>query len=124
MNGKKISVSDSDRFENSYNSIGGKGLEKVKQNLYSRGVKNFWFYSFAYSGALVANGSFLASVIKLGTPWDAAAISLIVEEAGGKATDIKGNRRLYNEWGDGILVTNGNVHDEILSLIDHEDTRD
>ncbi len=47
--------------------------------------------------------------------WDSAAGFLIVEEAGGKVTDLKGN--YYNPYQPGIVATNGKIHDELLRWI-------
>lgn len=47
--------------------------------------------------------------------WDSAAGFLIVEEAGGKVTDIKGN--LYNPYKPGIIATNGIIHDDLLAVV-------
>mgnify|MGYP006144961269 CR=1 FL=1 len=48
-------------------------------------------------------------------PWDSAAGFLIVEEAGGKVTDLKGNA--YNPYQPGIIATNGFIHDQLLSVV-------
>ncbi|MBV9962073.1 MAG: inositol monophosphatase [Parafilimonas sp.] len=47
--------------------------------------------------------------------WDSAAGFLIVEEAGGKVTDMKGD--LYNPYQPGIIATNGIIHDELLAVV-------
>ncbi|HQV05830.1 MAG TPA: inositol monophosphatase family protein [Chitinophagaceae bacterium] len=48
-------------------------------------------------------------------PWDSAAGSLIVQEAGGKITDFKGeNFSIYQHK---VLATNGHIHDEMLGII-------
>ncbi len=47
--------------------------------------------------------------------WDSAAGFLIVEEAGGKVTDLKGE--YYNPYKHGIVATNGKIHEELLKLI-------
>lgn len=47
--------------------------------------------------------------------WDSAAGFLIVEEAGGKVTDIKGNP--YNPYKPGIIATNGIIHDDLLAVV-------
>lgn len=47
-------------------------------------------------------------------PWDVAAGALIVEEAGGRVTDLHGRPYRLNE--PGWLATNGLVHDAILAL--------
>ncbi|MBT7736604.1 inositol monophosphatase, partial [Candidatus Peregrinibacteria bacterium] len=46
-------------------------------------------------------------------PWDVAAGSLIVEEAGGKATDTYGET--LDLFGQDILATNGLVHKEVIT---------
>jgi myo-inositol-1(or 4)-monophosphatase len=40
-------------------------------------------------------------------PWDIAAASVIVPEAGGRVMDVKGNK--YTPFGETILLTNGNL---------------
>ena len=50
--------------------------------------------------------------------WDSAASYCIISEAGGKMTDMLGNDITYNNkivnHKNGILVTNGLVHEKIL----------
>ena len=46
--------------------------------------------------------------------WDLAAPSIIVEEAGGRVTDLEG-RRTYA--GGNALATNGRLHDAILERL-------
>jgi myo-inositol-1(or 4)-monophosphatase len=48
-------------------------------------------------------------------PWDSAAGFLIVEEAGGKVTNLKGDT--YSPFQPGIVATNGKIHDELLQWI-------
>ena len=51
--------------------------------------------------------------------WDSAASYCIVNEAGGKMTDMSGNDISYNNkivnHKNGILVTNGQIHEKILN---------
>jgi myo-inositol-1(or 4)-monophosphatase len=47
--------------------------------------------------------------------WDSAAGYLIVEEAGGKVTDMKGN--YYNPYQPGIVATNGIIHQQLLEVV-------
>ena len=51
-------------------------------------------------------------------PWDSAGGYLIVEEAGGKVTDFKGNK--FSPYQPHILATNGDIHDEMLAVINNE----
>jgi myo-inositol-1(or 4)-monophosphatase len=46
-------------------------------------------------------------------PWDTAAGALIVEEAGGRLSDLSGNR--FSIWGEETLASNGAIHDEMVN---------
>ena len=50
--------------------------------------------------------------------WDSAAGYLIVEEAGGKVTDFKGNK--FSHYQPHVLATNGKIHEEMLAIINNE----
>lgn len=50
--------------------------------------------------------------------WDSAAGFLIVEEAGGKVTDFKGD--YYSPHQPHIVATNGKIHDELLKWINDQ----
>ena len=51
--------------------------------------------------------------------WDTCASNCLITEAGGKMTDMKGNSLKYNtellNHENGLLVTNGIIHDEIVN---------
>ena len=72
-----------------------------------RGFGDFW------SHMLVAEGAVDIAVEPLVSPWDMAAVQIIVEAAGGKFTDLTGQRDFE---GGSALSTNGIVHDEVLDL--------
>ncbi|MBZ5670339.1 MAG: inositol monophosphatase [Acidobacteriia bacterium] len=48
-------------------------------------------------------------------PWDKAAGSLLVTEAGGRVSDIQG--RPFNLLGDDVFASNGLVHDQMLEVL-------
>ena len=73
-----------------------------------RGFGDFWGY------ALVAEGAAEAMVEVGLSAWDAAAPLLLVEEAGGRATDLEGRRAID---GGTFLVTNGQLHDLVRSRL-------
>jgi histidinol-phosphatase len=73
-----------------------------------RGFGDFWGY------ALVAEGAAEAMIEADLSPWDAAAPSLLVEEAGGRWTDIDGQRKIDSGT---FIVTNGTLHDEVLGRL-------
>jgi len=63
----------------------------------------------------VAMGVFEGFYEKGLKPWDVAAGKLIVTEAGGKISDIDGEK---HEVDSGFIVaTNGLIHEELLSIL-------
>lgn len=48
---------------------------------------------------------------------DIAAAKVIVEEAGGKVTDFFGDEQRYDESINGAIISNGEVHEEVLETI-------
>jgi myo-inositol-1(or 4)-monophosphatase len=49
--------------------------------------------------------------------WDSAAGFLMVEEAGGKVTNFKGDA--YSPYHPGIIATNGVIHEELVQVVNH-----
>jgi len=49
------------------------------------------------------------------SPWDTAAASLVVKEAGGKVTDFEGKK--YSIYSKHILATNGKIHQEMIEVL-------
>lgn len=54
--------------------------------------------------------------------WDHAAGVMVVQEAGGRVTDLAGNTLVFNqgerlEHNRGVLATNGAVHDQVLEAL-------
>ena len=79
-----------------------------------RGFGDFWSYT------LVAEGAAEAMVEMDLKSWDAAAPTLLVEEAGGRVTDFDGRRDIDSRT---ILATNGHLHDAVRSvLVGREET--
>jgi histidinol-phosphatase len=67
-------------------------------------------------GALfVADGRADACLQTGGGPWDFAALSVIVAEAGGRFSDLAGRRDIYG--GGPVLFSNGHVHDAVLAAL-------
>lgn len=75
--------------------------------------------SVTHACACVANGDFNL-VIFPGTKHkncDIAAAKVIVEEAGGKVTDIFGNYQRYDGDINGAVVSNGVVHEKVIETL-------
>jgi histidinol-phosphatase len=78
-------------------------------------VMKSWGYAYgfmdAYTYGCIAAGRIDACVNLLDKPWDCAAAVCIVEEAGGRFTDISGKKSVYNG---SCVLSNGLVHDAVL----------
>jgi histidinol-phosphatase len=73
-----------------------------------RAIGGFWQHM------LVAEGAIDAALDWTSKPWDLAPLGIIVEEAGGRSTNVQGKRTIYT--GD-FLSTNGKIHEEVLKLL-------
>ncbi len=88
---------------------------KLLTNLFDKGVYATKSLSAVYYSLPVVTGQHAASICLLEYPWDGAAISLLVEEAGGTVTDLFGKARTWDKPGDGFIVSNGLVHAALLA---------
>ena len=78
-----------------------------------RGLGDFW------SHCLVAEGAVDVAAEPRVNLWDLAALQVLVEEAGGRFTDLTGVR---GAAGGDVLTTNGLLHDTVLARL-HRDGR-
>ena len=124
LNKKKIHVSDENELLDA-----ALGIDSVKRrtnnNFYAQARMKFskytsWLYfinSAVIDMALVANGKTDACIIAGAWPWDVAAGGLIIQEAGGKITDINGKKwQPFNPLQE-ILASNKKLHNKILKII-------
>ena len=67
----------------------------------------------------VATGEFNGIVFPgtTGKNCDIAAIKVIVEEAGGKVTDIFGNEQKYDRDINGAIISNSTIHNHLVEII-------
>ena len=119
MNGSRIHVSAIGRIEEAsigYDSITDfdkphltdSFLALVRRCARSRGFGDFWTHM------LVAEGALDIAIEPAVSHWDMAAVQIIVEEAGGRFTDVAGHAH-YNA-GSGVS-TNGLLHDAVLEAL-------
>jgi histidinol-phosphatase len=83
-------------------------LELSRRCWRTRGLGDFWSYMLVAEGAAEIAADPVVSI------WDMAASQVIVEEAGGRQTDLSGAAR--PDGGSG-LATNGLLHDAALALL-------
>ena len=79
--------------------------------------------SVVYMCMKVATGHFVGSLFA-GTgkhAHDIAAVKIIVEEAGGKVTDVAGKDQRYDQDIRGAIISNGITHDKLVKLVNLQD---
>jgi 3'(2'), 5'-bisphosphate nucleotidase len=94
--------------------------EKEKQFIKKIGIEDFTSIGSSLKVGKISSGqaeAYITTTNKM-KEWDTAASYCIVSEAGGKMTDMLGNDLTYNNKNvyhqNGILVTNGLIHDKIV----------
>ena len=120
LNGKRIRVSDKQEinhsliiFEYAYTNRMEK-VDFIKKFIHTTiDLRNFG--SAIYDLLLVACGKADGFVILSTHEWDIAAGFLIVEESGGKITDLNGKR--WSAGNDKFVVSNGKIHRKILNFV-------
>jgi histidinol-phosphatase len=86
-----------------------RGLARlIARAAHTRGFGDF------YQHMLVAEGAAEIAVDPAMHPWDIAALQVIVEEAGGRATSLDGERSIYAP---SLVTSNGANHQAILELL-------
>jgi len=118
-NGAAIHVSDAATIETAHlgyddvsgfeqHGLGDAFLALARRCQRSRGFGDFWTHM------LVAEGAIDIAIEPQVALWDLAALQVIVEEAGGRFTDLQGNARAD---GGSAVSTNGRVHDAVLEAM-------
>lgn len=119
LNGKKIAVSNAKKLTDSL-MVTGFPYENKEMNLpyfikmmdHCQAIRRLG--SAALDLSYIAAGRF-DGYWEFGLkPWDVAAGALIIEEAGGKVTDINGN--ILDLFGFDIMASNKKIHKEIIEV--------
>jgi myo-inositol-1(or 4)-monophosphatase len=126
LNDRPISVSKKEKVENACLVTGfpytyldmPNGPLEVFDRLIRKGIPVRRLGSAAIDLCWVACGRFDGFYEHKLNAWDSAAGFLLVEEAGGKVTDLKGGP--YSPYQPGIVATNGIIHDELLKWVNNE----
>ena len=94
--------------------------DKEKEFIKKLGIKDFTSIGSSLKVGKISSGeaeAYITTTNKM-KEWDTAASYCIITEAGGKMTDMSGNQITYNNKNvyhqNGILVTNGLIHDKIV----------
>ena len=118
-NGQRVRVSGVRSLASAqifYGSLGGYealATPPTVAELARRGRRDRGFGDF-YQHVLVAEGAGEVGVDPIVRAWDIAPLQVILEEAGGRATTLGGERSVH---GGSLVSSNGALHDEVLSVL-------
>jgi len=121
FNGKKIHVSKRGKKDQKQYGFSSEffrrpnAFKKVRKEAMKRLVYPKSFGSTAFDLSMVAHGKSEAYFSLDDKPWDIAAGMLIVREAGGKITNLKGDEATVND--SKTIASNGKLHSQLLKLI-------
>ncbi|HEY4479725.1 MAG: hypothetical protein A3B99_05290 [Candidatus Yanofskybacteria bacterium RIFCSPHIGHO2_02_FULL_44_12b] len=96
---------------------GQRDLSQVHASLQKYPAACFNLLSAVYMGMLVASGEIGGCIVPVKYPWDCAAIKLLVEEAGGKVTDLFGSEQRYDRTVDGFVAAHPSLHQILVGMI-------
>jgi histidinol-phosphatase len=119
--GDRLAVSGVDDLSDAYLSTThlGSWVEYHSREAYLRLADACWenraFGDF-WQHCLVAEGAIDVAAEAIVNPWDVAPLQVLIEEAGGRFTDLKGETTFQ---GGSALSTNGRLHDAALSHLRH-----
>ncbi len=88
--------------------LGERFLDLARRCWRTRGLGDFWSHVLVAEGAVDIAAEAEVSI------WDVAAVQVIVEEAGGRFTDLGGASR---PDGGSAVSTNGALHDQVLAAL-------
>jgi histidinol-phosphatase len=116
---RRLAVSDITRLDRAHlfhGSMGGAAEDSPPPQLLTlaRQVERTRGFGDFYQHVLVAEGAGDIAVDPIVRPWDIAALQVLVEEAGGQATSLAGERTIY---GGSLVCTNGRLHTIVVSAL-------
>ncbi len=124
LNDKKITVSDNADLKNSVVMFHLSSKEEprirtmaVLEKVFQASMQVRMYGSSLSQMSYVASGKFDVYFNVSLKPWDILPGALLVEEAGGKVTDIKGGEITHESTS--VIATNGKVHDQMLKLLEN-----
>jgi len=123
LNGEEIHVSDVSTMDTAFIALGFPYNYKeykpmalhIVQELYGKVGGLRLQGAAAAEICYIAAGRFEARIESYLGPWDIAAGTLILMQAGGKVTDFEGGDTFYS--GHQVLATNGKLHNQLLDVV-------
>ncbi len=120
--GMRLAVSNNKSLERSVCDISSSSVwfSHIRRRLrgdYKANIPSF--SAVAEVASMIALGHLTASIGLWKSPHDMAAAKVLIEEAGGKVTDLDGNEQKYNAPTNGGILSNGHTHQTLQDLYEH-----
>lgn len=121
MNDVSLSAAKRTELSGSYIETDGHGAFKNLDFLERMRQENVRFLSYSstlYAHMLVATGQLDGVVFPKKQPWDCAAAKVIIEEAGGATSDLRGNAQRYDTETHGFISAGTpEFHAKLVALV-------
>lgn len=85
--------------------------------LVKQGISFINCQAAVWAGVMIADGSADGFIFESKSNYDIASIKLLIEEAGGRVTDLEGNKQRYDQPINGAILSNGLIHDKLLDIV-------
>lgn len=95
-------------------------MSRIARNTYRLQTGSYDMFYLSW----IARGAWEGFILPVDYPkwWDVGTCMLLVQEAGGKVTTFKGEKVTEENYRkEGILATNGKIHDQLLAIIQKEE---
>lgn len=112
---EKLKVSKVNSLDKAFLFYGNPRYFKNKDKLFDLIIKSEAARSSDVGNFLLATGKIDALIDPYGRAWDVAPIKVIIEEAGGKVTNLEGNKWSFDDVG--CIASNGLFHDDVVKIL-------
>src|SRR3989344_7311715 len=124
LNGERTKVNNNFELKNSVvmTHLSSKKEARARtilalESIFNKSMHMRMFGSGLAAMTYIASGKFDVFLNVQTNPWDILPGALLIEEAGGGVSGIKGKKVDYDTVS--VLATNGNVHDQMLKLLEN-----
>ena len=120
VNEKKLEVSERTEIVRSHIAVTS-SAKKIREAKFVQRLIDADAYMPVFSGCVhkscqVARGQFDGYIEIAVSGYDTAAVTLLVEEAGGKVTGIDGEPLDFSKPFKGAIISNGHLHDKLVEI--------
>lgn len=112
----KLSVSQQKTFKGALIRTGWKDASAANL-LHKQNARTPEIYTVGESASLIATGGFDGDIFMGNAAHDIAAVKIVVEEAGGRVTNLWGQEQKYDRDIKGAIITNGHLHKKLVAIV-------